>query len=98
MPYISTDKTYKEGSLSDQVKAAEKMLKAVGYEPGKLDGLYDASTTLAVQRFQQDHKLKVTGVLKGETTYALMEELRLKIKNEDPQLKKAMAIVKAEMK
>ena len=98
LPYISTDKTYKEGSLSDQVKAAEKMLKAVGYEPGKLDGLYDASTTLAVQRFQQDHKLKVTGVLKGETTYALMEELRLKIKNEDPQLKKAMAIVKAEMK
>jgi C-terminal peptidase (prc) len=98
LPYISTDKTLKEGSLSDQVKVAEKMLKAVGYNPGKIDGLYDAATTLAVQQFQQKHKLKVTGVLKGDTTYALMEELRLKIKKDDPQLKKAMAIVKSEMK
>ncbi|HWI47170.1 MAG TPA: S41 family peptidase [Rummeliibacillus sp.] len=98
LPYLSPDKTLKEGSLSDQVKAAEKMLKAVGYNPGKIDGLYDASTTVAVEQFQKDHKLKVTGELKGDTTYALMEELRLKIKKDDPQLKKAMEIVKTEIK
>ncbi|WP_397537918.1 S41 family peptidase [Rummeliibacillus pycnus] len=98
LPYLSPDKALKEGSLSDQVKAAEKMLKAVGYNPGKADGLYDASTTVAVEQFQKDHKLKVTGVLKGDTTYALMEELRLKIKKDDPQLKKAMEIVKTEIK
>ncbi|WP_211284578.1 lmo1851 family serine protease [Rummeliibacillus pycnus] len=97
LPYLNPDKTLKEGSLSDQVKAAEKMLKAVGYNPGKLDGLYDASTVLAVEQFQKDHKLNVNGVLKGDTTYALMEELRLKIKKDDPQLKKAMEIVKSEM-
>ncbi|MGG0657426.1 S41 family peptidase [Rummeliibacillus pycnus] len=98
LPYISPEKTLKEGSLSDQVKAAEKMLKAVGYNPGKIDGLYDASTVVAVEKFEKDHKLKVTGVLKGDTTYALMEELRLKIKKDDPQLKKAMEIVKTEIK
>ena len=98
LPYINPDKTLKEGSLSDQVKAAEKMLNTVGYDPGKIDGLYDASTVLAVEQFQKDHKLKVNGVLKGDTTYALMEELRLKIKKDDPQLKKAMEIVKSEIK
>ncbi len=98
LPYLNPDKTLKEGSLSDQVKVAEKMLKAIGYNPGKIDGLYDASTTYAVQQFEQKHKLKVTGEIKGETTYAIMEDLRLKIKKDDPQLKKAMAIVKTEIK
>lgn len=98
LPYLNTDKALKEGTLSNQVKTAEKMLKAVGYNPGKIDGLYDASTKLAVEEFQKSHKLKVTGILKGDTTYALMEQLRMKIKKDDPQLKKAMTLVKGEIK
>ncbi|MGR6896939.1 MULTISPECIES: S41 family peptidase [Rummeliibacillus] len=98
LPYLDPDKTFKEGALSDSVKVAEKLLQAAGYNPGKIDGLYDASTKLAVEQFQKDNKLKETGILKGDTTYALMNKIRLKIKKEDPQLKKAASIVKAEMK
>ncbi|QOV11289.1 S41 family peptidase [Viridibacillus arvi] len=94
LPYLDPEKVMKEGSLSEQVKAAEKMLKAVGYTPGKVDGLFDASTKAAVLAFQKDQKLKETGVLKGQSTYALMEELRQKIKKDDPQLIKAKQLMK----
>ena len=98
LPYIDTTKTLKQGDVSDTVKVAEKMFEALGYTVGTVDGLYDYNTLLAVQAFQQEHDLNVTGTLTGETTTELMNQLRKKIKKDDPQLKKAHSIVVKEAK
>ncbi len=89
LPYINPDKPLKESDLSDEVKAAEQMLEAVGYNPGKADGFFDSETTKAVKAFQKSEKLTVDGVIKGETTSHLMNKIRIKIKENDTQQKKA---------
>lgn len=98
LPYIDTEKTLKQGDVSDTVKVAEKMLEALGYNVGTVDGLYDYQTALAVQAFQQAHDLDVDGVLKGDTTTELMTALRDKIQKNDTQLKKAKDLVLKELK
>lgn len=98
LPYLDTEKTMKLGAVSDQVKAAEKMLKALGYNPGTVDGVYDEYTQYAVSRFQENEKITIDGVLKGKTTTALMEELRDKIKKDDPQLAAARKLILKEIK
>ena len=76
LSYISPDDDWKESDTSTEVKTAEKMLTELGYNPGKVDGFFDQDTKLAVVQFQRNQKLKGTGVLEGETTVAMMQELR----------------------
>src|SRR5207247_4918029 len=40
----------------------QQKLNAIGYAPGKLDGVYGAATAGAVRAFQRDNKLGVDGV------------------------------------
>jgi carboxyl-terminal processing protease len=98
LPFISPDQELKMSSSSAEVKAAEEMLKALGYKPGNADGYYDGQTKKAVSKFQTDHKLKVTGTIKGETTLNLMEDLRKKILSNDTQVKKAQEVLKQQIK
>ncbi|OCS88697.1 S41 family peptidase [Caryophanon tenue] len=91
--YISPDVELKEGALSESVKAAEQMLQAIGYDPGTVDGAYDAALTEAVQQFQQDKELEATGVLTGEATTALMTALRDYLEKNDQQLNTAVDVV-----
>ena len=93
LPYLDASVQMKNGVLSDQVKSAEEMLTAIGIDPGKIDGLFDNQTETAVKQVQKEAKLEETGILTGETTYALMDRLRLKIEKEDPQLIKAKNLV-----
>ncbi|GEK34191.1 lmo1851 family serine protease [Kurthia sibirica] len=98
LPFLDDSKAMKYGVVSDQVKAAEQMLKALGYNPGKIDGVYDEYTQYAVSRFQENEKITIDGILKGKTTNTLMIELRKKIKKDDPQLAKARKIILKEIK
>ncbi|RUQ32855.1 PDZ domain-containing protein [Peribacillus cavernae] len=98
LPYISPDKELKVSTSSAEVKAAEEMLKAAGYNPGNTDSFYDQKTKSAVQKFQEDNKLEVTGTIKGETTIKLMGTLREKILKNDTQMKKAVEVLKNEVK
>ena len=93
MPILDPTIEMKEGLQSDAVKVAEEMLEVLGYEPGKADGLFDQYTERAVKKLQADNKLEETGILTNETTYALMDALREKMKSEDPQLLKAKELV-----
>lgn len=93
LPYLDASIEMKIGVLSDQVKAAEEMMKAIGIDPGTIDGLFDEKTAIAVKSVQKEAELEETGILTGDTTYALMEKLRLKIEKEDPQLLKAKELV-----
>ncbi|RTZ55087.1 PDZ domain-containing protein [Bacillus sp. SAJ1] len=93
LPIIDPSKKWKKSDVSSNIKTAEQMLKAVGYNPGKVDGLYDSQTEKAVQAFQKAEHLKVTGILEGDTTIELMNKLREKIIKDDPQVKKATEVL-----
>ncbi|GEK31902.1 peptidase S41 [Kurthia zopfii] len=98
LPFLDASKEMKLNDVSEQVKAAEKMLVALGYNPGKVDGLYDELTAYAVSRFQDNEKIKIDGVLKGKTTLKLMDELRKKIQKDDPMVKEAKKIILKDLK
>ncbi|MET3321427.1 UNVERIFIED_ORG: carboxyl-terminal processing protease [Peribacillus simplex] len=98
LPYISPDKELKASDSSSEVKAAEEMLKAAGYNPGKIDGFFDEETTNAVKEFQKEQKVKETGIIKDDTTVKLMQVIREKILENDTQVKKAVEVLKKEIK
>lgn len=98
LPFLDPSEKMEEGLVSKSVEVAEEMLKAIGYDPGKMDGLYDAEMKAAVMKLQADEELTVTGVLSEETTLLLMDKLRDKIQKDDPQLKKAKQVIKKELK
>lgn len=98
LPFLDPSTEMNEGLVSTAVESAEKMLEAVGYAPGPVDGLYDEETSAAVKALQQDLDLEVTGVLTGETTFGLMDKLREKIETDDPQLIKAKELLLEQLK
>ena len=59
---------------SSAVKASEKLLKTLGFNPGKIDGLFTKQTAKAVRAFERQQHLKVDGTIStGEL--ALMKKL-----------------------
>lgn len=89
LPVLDTTVELKDGTISEQVKTAEQMLEALDYEVGEVDGVFEEQMLDAVKSLQEDEELEVTGILTGDSTFAVMDALREKIKNDDPQLKEA---------
>lgn len=98
LPIIDPDKELSLSTSSTEVQTAQKMLKAVGFDPGRVDGFFDEKTKQAVISFQTAQSLPADGVLKGDTTLKLMDTLREKIKTSDTQLQKAVEVLKGRMK
>ncbi|OES44558.1 S41 family peptidase [Domibacillus iocasae] len=98
LTYINPESELKLEMLSDEVKTAEQMLTALGYKPGKADGYFDESTESAVEEFQEAADIEATGILTGASTTKLMENLRLKLEENDTQLKRAVESVQAKIK
>jgi carboxyl-terminal processing protease len=98
LPIINPDKELKLSSSSTEVESAQKMLKAIGFDPGREDGFFDEKTQAAVSSFQAANNLPADGVLKGDSTIKLMEKLREMIETNDTQLQKAVEVLKEEMK
>lgn len=96
LPVLDSSIEMKDGTISEQVKTAEQMLEALGYKVGKVDGVFEEQLTDAVEQFQEDNELETTGVVTGDTTFAIMEALSKKIDEEDPQLLEAKKIVMEE--
>ncbi|MGP7815943.1 lmo1851 family serine protease [Niallia sp. 01092] len=95
---INPDSKLKKDSNSEEVKTAQQMLKALGYKVDHTNGYFDESTENATIEFQKKEKLTENGVITGETTVRLMNELRDKIQKSDTQMKKAVEVLKEEMK
>lgn len=74
------------------------MLKALGYDVDNTNGYFDDSTENAAKEFQKKEKLKEDGIITGETTTELMNKLREKLQKSDTQMKKAIEVLKDEMK
>ena len=68
-------------SYNQETYQAQKLLKELGYNPGKLDGLWGKATQMAVERFQRDSGLPVTGRLDEET------KARLEIRHSERGIK-----------
>lgn len=94
---INPEKEWERSDASTQIKSAQKMLKALGYDPKREDGFFDENTENAVKEFQKAHNLKETGKLKGKTSLKLMDEISKKIQKNDTQLKKAIKILKKQL-
>ncbi|MEH7251716.1 S41 family peptidase [Neobacillus niacini] len=98
LPMINPDKELKISSSSTEVEIAQKMLKAIGYDPGRVDGFFDEKTQEVVSSFQTANNLPADGVLKGESTIKLMEKIRELMETNDTQLQKAIEVLREEMK
>ena len=59
----------------EQVKALQRQLSWLGFEPGTVDGRYGPITTGAVRRFQEANDLAVDGVVGHDTRDALRASL-----------------------
>jgi carboxyl-terminal processing protease len=94
---LNVDSELKLSLSSPEVKTAQQMLIALGYDPGSEDGFFDEKTEQAVKDFQSKENLETTGVLTGDSTIKLMEKLREKIKENDTQIQKAVEVLKEQM-
>jgi len=94
---INPEEEFKLSSTSAQIKSAQGMLKALGYDPGREDGFFDEKTESALKAFQKAENLEPNGVLKGETTLKLMEKLRELINQNDTQIQKAVELLKQQL-
>ncbi len=66
------DRTLSQGSKGSEVKDLQKRLTQIGYQVGKVDGVYGKATTAAVKRFQKSRGLKADGVAGKKTIDELM--------------------------
>ncbi len=70
-------------SPSPQIRTVQSELKALGYQPGPIDGLWGGKTRRALKKFQKDQGLPVTGRL-DEVTLARLHALAAPQKAEEP--------------
>lgn len=98
LPILNPDQELKLSDVSTDVSTAQKMLKVLGYDPGREDGYFDEKTQSAVVAFQKAQKLPADGIVKGDTTLKIMDLLQGKVEQNDTQLQKAIEVLKAEMK
>lgn len=68
------DRTLAQGSKGPEVKDLQKRLIQIGYEVGKVDGVYGKRTAAAVTRFQKNRGIKANGMA---TTQTIKELKRL---------------------
>ncbi|HZG57097.1 S41 family peptidase [Paenibacillus sp.] len=98
LPLVSDELVMKENEFSDDIRAVQTMLKSQGFDPGREDGFFDAKTADAVRRYQASKQLERTGVVTGETTRALIADVRETIRANDTQLEAAAALVKERLR
>jgi lipoprotein-anchoring transpeptidase ErfK/SrfK len=70
--YVPPKGTLSEGSRGAAVKALQRRLAALKYDPGAIDGNLGANTVDAIWAFQEINHVKVTGVVDAATKQALV--------------------------
>lgn len=80
----ATSPRQRAGEVGGPVKRTEKVLKELGFDKVKVDGLYDARTARAVRAFQRKHDLGVNGEVGGLTLKRMKKVLADRQKVEKP--------------
>lgn len=97
LTYIDPDKELTLSMSSPEVNTAEQMLEVLGYQPGKIDSFFDEPMKKSIIQFQKDNQLEANGILKGDSTLKLMNLIREKLEKDDPQLQKAIEVLKQQL-
>lgn len=74
-----TSPSQREGERSSAVKNTERMLKKLGFNPGKVDGLYTDATQRAVDRFRRKEDVGGIGHGVGPRT---LKKIRQEVQND----------------
>lgn len=93
LPYIDPSQKFEVGANHVTIQAAKRILEVLGYDPGEVNQEFDEKTAAALKEFQQANELEATGILSGDTTYALMDAISEKLKTDDPQIVKAKELL-----
>lgn len=73
---------YAEGNRGDMIVDIQKRLTAAGYMTGISDGIYGGGTAAAVEQFQKDHRIPVSGAI-DEQTLSLLEDVEIEKTEEE---------------
>lgn len=65
--------TLKNGSKGEQVKTVQRLFNAMGYDCGKVDGIFGAKTKNATISFQQANELSSDGIIGAKTWNAILK-------------------------
>jgi len=65
----------KKGSNEPAVRDLQEAMKALGHDPGPVDGVFGEATEAAVKAFQQEKGITVDGIV-GPETYAALAGAR----------------------
>ncbi|HLR70242.1 MAG TPA: peptidoglycan-binding domain-containing protein, partial [Pseudogracilibacillus sp.] len=89
---IQVEDVLQYDQTDEQIENAQIMLTGIGYDTKREDGYFDEQTKLAVEEFQNDHDLAVTGEIDEKTAYAIESKVIDIIRSgeEDLQLQKAL--------
>lgn len=90
--FIDSTQEYSQGQQSDEIKNVNAILQALDYPAPDTDR-FTEETSQAVKNFQKDQGLEETGVVTGETSSLLVEQIIEKIEANDTQYKKALKII-----
>lgn len=92
--FVNPGERYEEGQASDEVKNIKDILGALGYNVDDSDE-FNSQTTEAVQAFQSDHGIEITGVVEGQTAVQLVESLQKLVQENDRQYEEAVQIIRS---
>lgn len=71
-PYTMPKTNLRKGSIGSGVKWLQWQLNNLGYDCGKLDGIFGGGTRAQVLKFQKDNKLDADGIVGAKTREALI--------------------------
>lgn len=89
---LSTEDVLSIGDGSDQVQSLTYFLEAFGYEVN-VGNYFDESVQEAVEQFQEDNDLEVTGEVTGETASLLNTKAREYVQDHDAQYDAAVDVL-----
>lgn len=89
---VQVDETITFDETGDNVKNIQVMLNGLGYEPGRTDGYFGEATVTAVENFQEEHDLEVTGEVDEETAGLIETQVVDRVRNgqDDRQMEEAL--------
>ncbi|MFD2638984.1 S41 family peptidase [Piscibacillus salipiscarius] len=92
---IQTEEPLEYNQTGQEVVKMQVMLEGLGYKPGRTDGYFNQETQTALENFQKQNDLDVTGTLNEKTEAALEQQILDAVDNAkyDEQLQKAMEVL-----
>ncbi|SFD96646.1 carboxyl-terminal processing protease [Lentibacillus persicus] len=89
---VQVDEPLKLDETGDNIKNIQVMLNGLDYETGRTDGYFSEKTAAAVEAFQAEHDLEVTGEVGEKTAGAIEQEVVDRIRNgkDDLQMEEAL--------